>query len=542
MSYLDVPRIHFSGTFQADPSTVNNAPQNFGPTVSNPVLFWNPNGTGAFKLEKCTVRTAVDKKGNLFNSSDQDPIVGAKVQSTDSPVVAKIVDLDPQQQLVSELYGLEVKISVSNTDYVVGKFKVVCFDDLWQSRMLGQGNGEIPFSATYQSVLENVTWGNQSMSPTLKALRRASPNMLSIKFVVDRYTMGQGSNFTKGRIVGTIGPAKNKEPHNFLAGRCLRPSGNPQESSMFYGYARVDKLRSRVLLDLGNSIQAPAPGNPDLPFGKLHAAICPVNSQITLLGKINSKQSNYQKTAAIHEFKVSKHNLALLDKNPLGVVEVESNGGTKVLLRENSNGSFVNATQFVHRLNPGEKSTVRLLALKYGKPQSGEKINLKLDISRLTVRPNDPEMMAPPEALKFPATVTTGSDGWAKFTISAKDPGNPRRIIDGQIYPLTYYWPAEGDSEFRIDLTNFLSILIFSAYEKKPIWKNVKPIMEQYAKLYPWMNNLFPLDDPTQLRQWASRLKVVFSFPTTDPRYMPVTRDLSKDKKKLILNWLKQNP
>ncbi len=33
MSYLDVPRLHFTGKFQADPSTVNNNDANFDPTA-----------------------------------------------------------------------------------------------------------------------------------------------------------------------------------------------------------------------------------------------------------------------------------------------------------------------------------------------------------------------------------------------------------------------------------------------------------------------------------------------------------------------------
>jgi hypothetical protein len=52
MSYLNVPRFHFAGNFQADPSTVNNNDNNLDPktTLSNNRsdpgwLYWNPNGT-----------------------------------------------------------------------------------------------------------------------------------------------------------------------------------------------------------------------------------------------------------------------------------------------------------------------------------------------------------------------------------------------------------------------------------------------------------------------------------------------------------------
>jgi hypothetical protein len=40
MSYLDVPRLHFTGTFMANPSTINNDPLNYDPKILN---FPNPN-------------------------------------------------------------------------------------------------------------------------------------------------------------------------------------------------------------------------------------------------------------------------------------------------------------------------------------------------------------------------------------------------------------------------------------------------------------------------------------------------------------------
>lgn len=38
MSYLDVPRLHFAGSFTANPSTINNTSTNYGYNpVSNPI-------------------------------------------------------------------------------------------------------------------------------------------------------------------------------------------------------------------------------------------------------------------------------------------------------------------------------------------------------------------------------------------------------------------------------------------------------------------------------------------------------------------------
>ena len=65
MSYLQLPRLVFSGQFQADPSTVNNDPEHFNPAAfrSNYQLpgsgasngWWNPRGTGAWRFFDCKV-------------------------------------------------------------------------------------------------------------------------------------------------------------------------------------------------------------------------------------------------------------------------------------------------------------------------------------------------------------------------------------------------------------------------------------------------------------------------------------------------------
>ena len=129
MSYLDVPRLHFSGIFIANPSTINNTPQNFDPTVTITPQnqAWNPNGNHAWKLS-CQVRTAVDISGNV---KSLDPIIGSVVRSIDQPVVAKLVDLDTEQQMVSQIWGMKVKVAVSDTEFFVGDFQVVCFNDIF---------------------------------------------------------------------------------------------------------------------------------------------------------------------------------------------------------------------------------------------------------------------------------------------------------------------------------------------------------------------------------------------------------------------------
>ncbi|MFI5457372.1 MAG: hypothetical protein ACHRXM_18160, partial [Isosphaerales bacterium] len=84
MSYLDVPRLNFSGGFAADPSTVDNNRDNFvlGAPLSNDPnspnwVLWNPMGSHVFQFLGCTVRSAVLQDGP---APPADAIVGAGLE------------------------------------------------------------------------------------------------------------------------------------------------------------------------------------------------------------------------------------------------------------------------------------------------------------------------------------------------------------------------------------------------------------------------------------------------------------------------------
>lgn len=549
MSYLDVPRLHFAGTFIAKPSTVNNTPQNFDPKVTNPAPAWNPNGNHAWQFLNCQVKTAVNASGQIFQTQGSDPVIGAQVSSTDAPIFAKLVDLDTEQQMVSQIWGLQIKVAVSDTEYFVGNFRVVPFNDIFV-RVVG-GQPDSMFSAYYQSVLDLVTWSEQVNSPFLQALQQASPGALSIKFIVDGYDDdSSASTFNQGRIVGTIGPAWADEPPNFVLGRYLRPAGfNPQNpfsgTPLWFGPARVDANRGKVLVDLGNSIPTMSPAGPPLSnLGTLQVAIM-TSPNPTILGTYDYSQATYLATAGVQEFSITPDQLDTLCETPLGVIQLGTEGSSievgesATLLQENANGAYINATQQVYRMDPGDIEVVELIALRFGKPAAGEKISVAFDNSLIQGQavPKIP-IGKPTKALKFPGSVKTGEDGRASFTLTASDPGNPRKFIDGQVYGVGYSWSAEDDPNFPPDPNNFVSVLVFDSFEKEPTWANLKPIFEQYAKLYPFMKNLLNIADYMTDKQNIASLQMVLNIPITDPRYMPVTRDMSRDKRQTIIDWL----
>jgi hypothetical protein len=117
MSYLNQLRLHFAGRFQAAPSTVNNIFKNYDNNLSLPrKLLWNPRGDANWRLLDCQIRSAWQRGQEVVGS---DRVLSLLVADSDRQVAAKLVDLDPQQQLVSQIWGLDIRLCDSNGAAVV---------------------------------------------------------------------------------------------------------------------------------------------------------------------------------------------------------------------------------------------------------------------------------------------------------------------------------------------------------------------------------------------------------------------------------------
>lgn len=559
MSYLDVPRLHFFGTFTADPSTLNNDADNYGqlePPFSPPPPGldpgWNPNGSHAWTFEGCTVQTVVGPDG----SSVQDPLVGTAVSSaaTAPNSSPKLVDLDTEQQLVSMIFGLQIQVGDSTSGTVTGNFQPQPFNDL------GQG-------AYYQSVLQDLTWSSDLASPVLQELQKLSPDALSIKFNVN--LISNSPPPAQGSITGTIGPVIGDEPPNFLLGRLMRPQ-TPSNEPAVKGHAPpqlaaqskqaplnytpfvVNGDRGKVVVDFGNTFplsafNPPQPVNP----GPMQVAILPGQGSPQILGSVENTSAAYQATAAIQEFGVTAEQVSLLQSSILGVLLEGS-----PTLAEDEKATYLAVTPMVCRLNPGDSNPIDLVALSFGTPIANQTIDLLDASNRLgTIAPGIP-VGTPREALLVtgkdgvarplgqPTSVTTDANGRTSFTLTAapQGPRNPRGNIDGQVYGVGFSWQLAGHS---LDPHVFVSVHVYDlvSVPDSPDWENdVLPILGPYFDLYPYMNDPIGIDlaDQQSVLANAGEITIRLLLPITDPRHMPVTRDLSNDKRQIVLNWLAQ--
>lgn len=549
MTYLGYPRLHFAGLFQADVSTVNNDPEHFdtdrfaarfqkAQTATAPNGWWNPRGSGAWRLHNCRVTSALYSDGSLVASPDADPIVGTTLAGADDRVSAKLVDLDPQQQMASQIWGLRLRLSDGDGRAAfVGDFAPTPFTDIWPR--YPQGQPDSFFGATYQSVLAAVRWSDDLGSTFLRELRQAG-DQLSIKFNVDGMDDNPASpTFTWGRIVGAIGPYVEGEAKHFVAARMLWPSPNAQ-SPLNPAPCRIDPVTGALFLDLGNSLPTTAAGGPLKDVGPLWlVALPPSGPPVPLASLPSVSGAFYAQQAGIVSLPLGGDQAAAAASCRLAILD----GAGALLLSENDNATYLRADDLVFRMSPhppDNSQRVAIFATRYGLPAADIAIAVQhLDMGGQAKRGpvNQPPVGVPPSALTFPPSVVTGPDGRAELPLAAAPPGNPRGYIDGQVYTVLYGWSDGPSQTFGMPV----SVLVWDDYQapERPTWvADVQPILQQYANLYPVMRDIVDLASYSSVVRYRGMLRRVLELPIEDPNAMPVTRDLSPAKRAMLLRWL----
>lgn len=535
MSYLDTPRLHFAGTFTADPSTINNDINNYNPKNWNDLdVSWNPYGSHRWTIQ-CVVSGFVDQNGKLFGGKSDDPLIGAAVKSVSgtSGASAKLVDLDPDQQGRTRLYGFNIQIAAAGSagsSLVQGQFvDTSTLINLWFGRVPAR-RGDSAAGGAWQSVLENLKWGDTSSSPFLQQLQKTSPSGLSIRLSVYGFDADSTSpTFRYGKIVGTIGPNQQGAPPHIVApSRLLSPGGS---SPMWNAPAVVDTSRKRLTIDLGNSVPDQQPGGPPMDLGTMQAAIILPNKNIPI-GTINYSQKQYLQTAGVSQLNLTQQQADLVATNPLGIL-ITPKGVAAVGLQENSDGILVQVDRCSVLMNPGETTTVGLYASAFGQPRAKFAAAIQL------VQQQGGDNNLPPDGVSFPGSVTTDQNGRAGISLKANNPvPKPagREFVDGQLYFIGGPWASPSDMAVGAPLT----VKVFNAMKPiaSPKWKDVQPILQQFYTLYAYMAGIVDLSNYDSVKANAGRIKSVMELSMSDPAYMPVTREMSRDATKLIIQWI----
>ena len=431
--------------------------------------------------------------------------------------------------------------------------------DIWNRDL--QGGGDEAASVGYQSVLSVRSWGDLTGSPFLQALRQAASNdLLSIKFNLDGYSMNPNSpRFATGRVVGSVAVARPEEPKHFVVGHHLGREVGPlgrafpnfrPASGINYFCGVFDGGRGKVRLDLGNALPVAPAGGPPLDIGPLFFACRNSDGSLSEIAEVAYRDANwYEKTAGIAEVPSDRTVTAQerqLIENARWCLVAHRQGQSVVVSEEPD--AHIRADKFVARLDPGDRFIARFHVSRLGKPAANAKINLFLMLPGAA----EAQQQFPVGGLTFPATVTCDGAGNAEVEFTAHDPGEPRffyfarvtrRVdVDGQIYRIGY----EVDGEEQPNPSNLLSILVWNKFvaDEPPTWHgSMRKVFVQYGNLYPWMTKFGPQLDLAVYDQVADQrddIIAVLSSSTTDPAYMPVTRDLSRARRDAMLRWLRE--
>ncbi|MBC6365675.1 hypothetical protein [Algoriphagus sp. AK58] len=589
MSYFSFPRINFSGRFFTDPSTVNNDPTHYEVDNTRPSPWQNPKGLHRFQLRDCLVTSVIGTSGQV-----QDNLVGLPILTTDMPSPAKIVDLDVYQQGVPTIFGMEVEIPIDSSTRLKGKVDPAVLNHLWWLAVLptrswsdsdyGQDSfgGDMNACGFYQSIIRVKTqdWPKQGNSAALDELKTKTVQedgyyLLSIRFIVDGYrNVPEDQHYQTGRILGALGPVYPNEPRynpgvRWLQGR-EQVKTDPWYYPTFYKCPFfLDETRKMLVVDLANGICREKAGGGPVDLGDLSVWVKTKDGKHQLLGNLDYSEFCANTYSHIAELPIKSDWLELVRNNPILLKTSRTDIGDPEIFKEDPNAYQIEVEVRPVRMsgNPGAKAQVKAYVSQLGKPKAG----VLLDCQVVSVHGNTPGATVPPsnpgntmqaEGALMAQSQPTDANGFATITLVVlADPGFRTPLLDGQLYFINLR-PQGTSQEFPVDQNAMISCLVWSQYQvnENPSWDEILRIFQGYVKLFPGMTEKVDLSDfhtfnifsfnppwsrgyndpnPGPLGIQNGAIPYYLSREVTDPRYMPVTRDLSPEKILTVMHFIK---
>ena len=586
---MQPPRIHFVGRFRADVATDNNEDINYLYSSLNDSLLkrgWNPIGTNTWAMIDCVITSAVYNVNGetvTVTNPEDDGVIGLPLINNPERAFAKIVDVDPDQQLSSTIYGMDLGVNwdpndESRVNAFHGQFHPsVITRDVWPRQSPSGVTLQQPFASHSVSQLENVHWGPTENSEALRQIKELSQNKsLSITFAIFNYTRPPTEDwFTYGNLVGSIGVAEPEESLAFPENRSMMPKGffckfpqgsHCENTTMLMTFTYFDIVDSTMTIDFSNSLAIGVDGK----LCKLYPYYVGIlldqtigGPKVEIVGEVPYMTENwYITTAGIQDFNITDDQLKLIRGNSKVVVvtvdvtlkkrELIENGKLyPVCAPGSSSESCVSIileeeaclvrpmNYFVFRMEQNNQATVRFKVKYFGSTP-----NETTSVTLFDRSPNSPAS----GSLVFNQTANTNSEGIAIFNFTAGNVGEPRQDlrIDGQVFAFGYCTQSCIDECDKCQTTNIGNVIVFLVwspmeYKRPYFWDtHVKPIFIQYQNLYPSMSDILKLGDYDDVTHPGNvrLLNLSMALDINHPSHMPVTRDLSPTKRDMILEWL----
>ena len=557
MSYLANQRLSFRGRFFSDVSTNNNTSENFRVGAEQSTL-WNTLGGSAVELLECNALVAGAVE---FDDPAKDFVITGAIDRSSG----KMVDLDPQWQMSSQLWGMSLRVADRHTGELAleGRLAVCAFRDLWTRQESAALNGQAA-GGRFVSVLEDLTWGAAAaQSPALQALRSETEgNRLSVGMHTFGYFYNhQHPRYRTGSIMLHLGPWYDGEPATALVHRRLQGITVEQrdDGGEFNVIDDIDFALSgngqRLHLDIGHALRLADPNGwlldyrympePANAIAALHVGLLPPpgteieSDTAVLFAQIPVTDAEwYRRSGGVLSVAIPSEHAAAAENTPFAIFAELPDGRLLLLSSETEDGVFYRTDNFVCRLETGATTEVTIHARQFGRPLEGLQFQIVLNPSPITGPL--PTLSTPPPTNERGITVTQ---------LTGVDPGEPRADLglDGAIFSFSYGHKVDASGAIDKSGTGLarLDVIVVHARDPYPVpdvpnfAEHIEPIMTQYAQLYPIMSeHLFDLSDYDALVVNRRALLLAFERSIEDPNYMPVTRDLSEGRLATIVKWL----
>ena len=566
LTYLDHPRIHFSGLYQADVATINNYYNNFNISSFNLLdqlirkptyADFNPKGSNGFSFQNCTI-TMVCPLGRPCTTDDE--LVGRPLESATGHATGKIVDTDVEIGQ-SMIFGMTIGLDIHHSKPFMGKLRPGGEQDPWRNVWNGE-NIDPNWQTGFQSILENMEWNDQSSLLThgkilrqLKETLDTNDDVLSIKFNLDHYHQEDTSDplFLYGRVTGTIGPGSPDGYLHYLRERSLQFVGQPNASGLvdtnkirFTNVASFKVIPStqHVAFDFGNAVCRST-----FDGGWITALMGNYLKIVTRIGKhlighIDLTTADwYMINAGVVEIRLTELLLTTIESSAVDVY----NDRDELLMQEVDIYSRP-VNEFVKKLNPNDTWEVTFFVNHLGKSHSNYKATLQVHLAS-SHTPADKTTQAlnafqitngePDPSNNYTYFFWSNCSGMFTVQFNASNPGRLREYVDGEVYRVSYVSDLENQGY------TYLYARVFDEFPvpDNPTWfgeNGVGNILLQYDNLFPIMRKFLVLSDYNSVSKPSNLHFVRLSMTLSElaPGHMPVTRDLSKGKREMILKWL----
>lgn len=625
MTHLSVPRIHFKGTFKANPPTANNDdivnnvdavqigilnPKELTDAEWRQWLMqttpvgggvqlnagWNYFGDGGVAFEETAVTSYQPQTGPLQLAANGDPLAGATVAILGNRfgdfAFATMADLDPIGSYATQLYPGQFQLATA-----AGVQLLTGWGSVGHSRWVTQWRNLCftlaPTACIWQFVLPNGSWSiGQADIPVLNQLATAATQAKGIVVCFAVYALfphigmaelakrfAEGdyvANPAYGGLVGTIGVWQGDEVASLPVARRLLPDNKltvwvncqtgTQDTQPYKGVGKgeasvgetkvtfplgaalvaVDETRRQIVLDLLATFPEINGRHHKVDVGKVGLWL-----DSHYIGPVAYDQAAYEQCAGVVELPWPADMTADALKNGRFRLLGDDDPHTPLIAECDDDWLVVTDNRATYA-EIGDTVALEVRLYRRGE-LAQEAVTLRLGqyadrVLSPTTSPEDPMpnkqfvRLEPDDyLLEMPETVVVPAGGQLTVRLTARRPG-----IGMVLFVVGQETAVPDPTAIDYIYASYANVRIFPQdnYDDVPDEELTWPfiyhhIFRYFYLLYPAMSiQGFPLNAQQAIERRAPIIKTMVSTALAESSVaMPITRDLSPGKRRLLLRW-----